>query len=187
MKRSTVILIIIILAAALIGSCNKEQTTYDKQATYIENFVSARMKADTNATLTENGGAFRLTMADTLEKVLGKRDSLLEGGTVVLQYACYTLTSSTISNSNLVATNVREVAEKAGWYLSDTTRYKLDTLVLGKTLVEGLRLGLHGVQQYDNGYILFTGQYGFGNKERGTIPARSALVYQYYIASIQNE
>lgn len=188
MKRGTVILSII-LAAALIGACSKEslQTTYDKQATYIENFVSARMKADTNATLTENAGVFRLTLADTLDRVLGKRDSLLDGGTVVLQYACYTLTGNSINNSNLVSTNVREVAEKTGWYLSDTTRYKLDTLVLDKKLVEGLRLGLHGVQQYDNGYILFTGQFGFGKTERGTIPARSALVYQYYIESIQNE
>jgi len=188
MKRSTVILIVI-LAAALFGACGKEalQATYDKQASYIENFVSTRMKADTNATLVENGGVFRLTLADTLELVLGKRDSLLDGGTVVLQYACFSLTGNSLNNANLVATNVKELAEKSGWHLSDTTIYKPDTLVLDKTLVEGLRLGLHGVQQYDNGFILFTGQYGFGNTERGTIPARSALVYQYFIESIQNE
>ncbi len=188
MKRSTLIAVLpAFLALAL--ACTKQalQTTYDKQATYIESFVTARMSADTNATLTRNGGAYRLTLHDTLDRVLGNRDSLAAGGKVVVQYACYTLTGSSISTSNLVATNVQSLAESAGWELSDTTIYKLDTLTLDNSLVQGLEDGLAGVQQYDECFILFTGEFGFGNIAKGTIPARSALAYQLFIESIDNE
>ena len=65
-----------------------------------------------------------------------------------------------------------------------STPYRTFTLGVNKDLVEGLYLGLQGVQQYDQGFVLFTGEYGFGNIARGTIPARSALVYQYLIEEI---
>ena len=87
-----------------------------------------------------------------------------------------------------MATNVREVAEQAKWKLTDSTIvFRLDTITVDKKLVEGLHLGLQGVQQYDQGFVLFTGEYGFGNISRGTIPARSALVYQFLIDEIFND
>ena len=182
MKRSTVILLL--LAAALGVACTKAslKTTYDKQTSYIEGFITAQMKSDSKATLTRNGDVCRLTLHDTLSRP----DSLKPGGRVVLNYACYTLTSSSVNRSNLVSTNSKTVASSAGWKLTDTTRFKLDTLVLGKDLVKGLQIGLEGVQQDDEAYILFTGEYGFGARERGTIPARSALIYQVWIKSIDN-
>lgn len=185
MRRST-ILFAAGLAAALIAACTKQslQTTYDKQTTYIENFVSAQMKSDTNATLTRNGGAYRLTMHDTLP---AGRDSLQWGQKVSLYYGCFTLTSATVSSSNLISTNIQGLAKQAGWQLSDTTIYKLDTLLLDKNLVPGLADGLAGVQEEDEGYILFTGKYGYGKSERGMIPALSALVYYYAIEEIINE
>jgi len=181
MKRNT--LILVFLLAAALGACTKQslKTTYDKQTTYIENFITAQMKADTNATLTRNGNVCRLTLHDTLPP---ERDSLLPGGKVSLYYACYTLTAASVSRSNLVATNYEPLAKAAGWNLTDTTRYKLDTLTLDQTLVKGLQDGLVGVQEEDEAYILFTGEYGFGASERGTIPARSALVYQIWISRI---
>lgn len=188
MKKGSVILSMA-LVLGMAAACAKQalQTTYDKQATYIESFVSSQMKADTNATLIRNGGSYRLTLHDTLDRVLGKRDSLQDGGKVALWYVCYTLTGNSLTTANVVATNAKEIDEQLRWNLSDSTRFKLDTLTLDKSLVEGLRLGLQGVQQYDEGYVLFTGQYGFGNIARGTIPARSALVYQYWIEKIYNE
>ncbi len=181
MKRSTVILLL-----ALAAACSKQslQSTYDKQAGYIEGFVSAQMKQDPLATLTKNGSVYRLTMHDTLD---ADRDSLLPGGKVSLVYGCFTLTGSSVSLSNLVSTNWKDLARAAGWELTDTTRFKLDTLVLDGSLVEGLAAGLEGVQPWDEGYILFTGKYGFGKSERGTIPARSALAYYYLIENISNE
>ena len=174
------------LALALAAACSKQslQATYDKQSSYIEAFVQSQMKADTTATLRENGGSYRLLVHDTLDV---RRDSLLEGGQVSLYYACYTLSGNSLNSSNLVATNLKQLAKAAGWNLSDTTRYKLDTLLLGADLVPGLRNGLLGVQAGDQGYILFTGKYGYGNTERGTIPAKSALAYQIWIESVKNE
>lgn len=184
MKKGTVIFALV-LAVAFLGACAKQalSTTYDKQISNIESFISNQMKSDTNATLTKNNGAYRLTLHDTLKL----KDSLRRGGKVSLYYACFILTSSSISTSNLVATNLKVFAQRANWNLTDTTRYKLDTLALDGSLVEGLDLGLEGVQEGDEGYILFTGEHGFGNTERGTIPARSALAYYFWIESIDNE
>lgn len=181
MKKSSIILLVVLL-----GACTKQslKTAYDKQATYIENFVAAQMKKDTTATLTQNGGAYRLTLHDTLKN----QPAPLEwGGKVSLLYACYTLTGATISASNLVATNIKELAIHAGWILTDTTRYKLDTLILDKKLVPGLADGLAGVRPSDEGYILFTGKYGFGSAEKGTIPANSALAYYFLIENVYDE
>lgn len=181
MKRSTLILIIGLVAGA--AACTKLslQTTYDKQTTYIENFVSAQMKTDTNATLTRNGGAYRINLHDTLPQ---ERDSLLWGQRVALYYGCFTLTSASLNRSNLVSTNMKDLARLAGWELTDTTIFKLDTLLLDKSLLTGFADGLAGVQEEDEGYILFTGQYGYGKTERGTIPALSALVYYFWIDEI---
>lgn len=183
MKRTA----LIISALFLLGwACTKQslKTTYDKQATYIENFVSAQMKADTTATLVRNNGAWRLTVKDTLD---ADRDSLDYGGKVTMDYACYLLTGATVSAANLVETSSKVVARAAGWELSDTTIFNSVTLTLDKSLVEGLRLGLHGVQQDDECYVLFTGELGYGNRENGTIPAKSALVYHIWIESIDDE
>ncbi len=190
MKRSTgVFLPLMILASAacltLPAACNKEelQTTYNKQETYIESFIANALKKDADATVTNTEGVYRLTQHDTLNKP----DSLLWGGRVTLRYACYVLSSSSVSSSNLVATNVKSVATAAGWALTDTSQFHPVTLTLDKTLLEGLRLGLYGVQEEDEGYILFNGKFGFGDHIQGTIPARSALAYQIWIDSIENQ
>ena len=184
MKKA--LLIACALAAVLAGACSKQalKVTYDKQITYIEGFISAQMKADTNATLTRNEGAYRLTLHDTLDV---NRDSLRMGGRVSLYYACYVLSSSSVSNSNLVATNKQDIATAAGWNLTNTSQFKLDTLTLDGTLLNGFRMGLQGVQPKDEAYILFTGEYGYGKQERGTIPAKSALAYHIWIEKIDND
>ena len=186
MRRSTLLTLAVFVLG--LAACAKQQlkTTYDKQATYIESFVSTRMKADTNATLVRNGGAYRLTLHDTLDRRNPRTDSLEYGGSVGLYYACYTLTSANVSSGNLISTNLEALAQSAGWKVTDTTLFKLDTLRLKTTLVEGLRLGLHGVQPGDEAFILFTGEYAFESAQ-GMIPARTALVYQVWIANIDNE
>ena len=97
-------LILIGLSALLLAACTKQslQSTYDKQTSYIESFVSTQMGKDATATLTRNGGAYRLNLQDTLDPT---RDSLAWGQRVSLRYACFTLTSASLSASNLVATN----------------------------------------------------------------------------------
>lgn len=185
MKRSTLILAAG-LAAVAIAACNKQslQTTYDKQTTYIENFVSAQMKKDSTATLTRNGGSYRLNLHDTLPQ---QRDSLQWGKKVALYYGCFTLTSASLNSSNLIATNLKDLADQAKWVLTDSTRFKLDTLTLDSSLLTGLAEGLEGVQPHDEGYILFTGKYGYGKNAQGMIPALSALAYYFWIDDIFNE
>ena len=185
--RSLLIAGLFAMAAAAACSKLSLQGTYDKQAAYIENFVSSQMAKDTTATFSRRGCAYRLTLHDTLDRVFGQRDTLRQGGQAVVWYACFTLSGSSLSLNNLVATNVKEIAQAAGWQLSDTLRYKTDTLRLDKSLVRGLQDGLQGVRPYDEYVILFTGEFGFGKSERGTIPARSALAYQFWIEKIDNE
>jgi len=186
MKKSTLILLILVVLAA----CSKQslQVTYDKQITNIESFIQNLLNKDPDARLIkEEEGVYRVNLHDTLDRVLNRTDSLEWGGEVSLYYACFVLSSSTLSNSNLVATNLKELAEQAKWNLSDESIFKLDTLKLDNNLVPGLAKGLKGVQPLDEGYILFTGKYGYGKAERGTIPARSALAYYYWIENISNE
>ena len=184
MKRTTVILLVLLLAA-----CTKQslQSAYDKQTSNIESFISAQMKKDVSATLVQNEGVYRLNLHDTLDVTLHRNDSLAWGGQVVLYYGCFTLTGSSLSTSNLVATNLRQLADQAKWKLTDESRYKLDTLTLDNSLLPGLASGLVGVQPQDEGYILFTGKYGYGASQKGTIPARSALAYYFWIENISNE
>ena len=185
MNRSS-ILLCAALAAAFAGACTKQalQTTYDKQTANIEKFLESKMKADATATLTLNDGSYRLILHDTLP---AGRDSLRDGGRVSLYYACYTLTSTSITTANLIATNLQLLARQAKWELTDVSQFKLDTIRLDNTLIDGLRKGLQGVQPEDEGFILFNGKYGFGKKEHGMIPANSALVYQIWIEKIYNE
>lgn len=179
MKRLTVILLSLIL-----GACTQQalQTTYDKQTTNIESFISTQMKADETATLTRTGGAYRLTLHDTMDPT---RDSLGWNGKVTFDYALYVLSSSSVSNSNLVATSLEDVATAAGWNLSDKDQFQKVTLSMQDDMLEGLKMGLYGVQPLDEAYILFTGKYGYGSREQGTIPAKSALVYHVWIDSIE--
>lgn len=180
MKRISILLLAAVLAAA---ACAKQalQTTYEKQAGYIESFLAAQMKNDPSARLTMNGGACRLILHDTLDPT---RDSLQRGQKVRLNYGCYLLTSSSLSTGNLVATNIEALAGMAGWGLTDKSVFTPLTLTLDDNLVEGLADGLWGVQDGDEGYILFTAQYGYGNKDNGTIPALSALAYFIQIEKI---
>jgi len=184
MKRFLVLFLVVSLAA-----CTKQslQTTYDKQAGYIESFLTTQLTKDTTATLFINDGAYRLNLHDTLTVFEQGTDSLQWGGKVSLYYGCFILSSSSLSTSDLVATNFKDLADDAGWVLSDESHFKLDTITLDKTLVPGLAAGLVGVQPEDEGYILFTGKYGYGASEKGTIPARSALAYYFWIENISNE
>lgn len=186
MKKST-----LLFAAALIASlaaCSKQaQTTYDKQETFISSFVDAQCKSDETATVTYKDGVVRITLHDTLERTGLLADTLQRGGTVSFHYAGYTLTGSSVNASNLFATNHQKTADAAGWKLTDTTAFKIETLTLDDSLVDGLGRGLEGVRNQDECYILFSGKHGYGSHVQGTIPARAALVYHVWVSSISNE
>ena len=189
MKKSTRILAACLLLAVLVPACTKDavQLTYDKQETLIDNFVQARLKADTNATVTYKDGAVRVVMHDTLTREGLLAETLRTGGTVSFHYAGYTLSGTNVSASTLFATNHKATADAAGWRLSDTTAFNIMTITLDDHLLDGLQRGLEGVRGQDECYILFSGKYAYGSRIQGTIPARSALVYHVWVSSISNE
>lgn len=180
MKPSKIIAII--FSALAIYACSKEEikTTYSRQETNIETLVNSMMKSVDTAYVVYNKGVTRLVT------VYGDEgDSLKSNGTVSFYYAGYVLTGSSISNSNLFATNSSEIAAAAQWTLSDDSAFELKTVKLDdKDLVEGLRRGLVGVKPGQECYILFSGKYGFGKRPLGTIPANAALAYYIRVESI---
>ena len=189
MKKSTRILAAVLLVAAIVPACNKEavQLAYDKQETNISKFVEDQLKKDQTATVTYKDGAVRIVLHDTLTREGFLADTLRTGGTVSFHYAGYTLTSASISNSNLFATNHKKTADAAGWKLTDTTAFNIVTLTLDDRLLDGLQRGLEGVRGLDECFILFSGKYAYGSRVQGTIPARSALVYHVWVNSISND
>lgn len=180
MKPSKIIAII--FSALVIYACSKEEikTTYSRQETNIETLVNSMMKSVDTAYVVYNKGVTRLVT------VYGQEgDSLKSNATVSFYYAGYVLTGSSISNSNLFATNSSEIAAAAQWTLSDDSAFELKTVKLDdKDLVEGLRRGLVGVKPGQECYILFSGKYGFGKRPLGTIPANAALAYYIRVESI---
>ena len=192
MKKSTRILIPALLlgvSAGFLPACNKqaEQQAYDKQETNIANFVEAQRKADETAKVTYKDGTVRVVLHDTLQREGLLADTLHAGGTVSFYYAGYTLTGPSVSSSNLFATNHRKTADAAGWRLSDTTAFNIQTITLDNHLLEGLQRGLEGVRNQDECFILFSGKHAYGSHAQGTIPARSALVYHIWVESISND
>ena len=80
-----------------------------------------------------------------------------------------------------------ESATESGWTLTDEGSQILTINMNDYRLLPGLKAGLIGVKGGEECQILFTGKYGFGNKEFGIIPANSALLYKIWVESISND
>ena len=175
----------VLLLILSVFSCMKQQTEnyYAKQEDAIEKFIQRSAPIRT----VYNDGAVRIVVNDTLEREGLMLDTLSMGGTASFHYAGYILSGSSVSNSNLFATNHKETADAAGWAISDTTAFRIMTLSVDDRLLDGLRYGLEGVRNQDECYILFSGKFAFGSHGQGTIPARSALVYHVWLSSISND
>lgn len=177
MKRLPLILLL------ALTSCMGQslQQVYDAQEKKIDSFVTAQTKNEERVEYQD--GTVRVVVAEGTST-----DVLSPGGTVSFYYAGYVLSGSAVSASSLFATNRQEVADAAGWNLSDESIYAVETVSLSEdNLIEGLKRGLPGVKEGEECYILFTGKYGYGKKAAGTIPAKSALVYHIWVESISND
>lgn len=173
------------MALATASACKKEsiRELYAKQEDRIETFVENQIATNDSYHAINQGGSTRLTIVD------GTGDALDEGGTVSLYYAGYVMSSTSISASNLFATNHPETAKAASWDLSDsaTVFTPVSISMTDGGIVEGLRNGLVGVQEGEEAYILFSGEHGFGKRQIGTIPANAAVAYHIWVESISNE
>ena len=174
----------VLTVAAMAVSCTKEsvKTMYSTQEKWIESFINSQTSSNEDAYVVSNKGSQRVVVAT------GEGEELSENGTISFYYAGYVLKSSSISSSNLFATNKEEIATAASWNTSSEDRFDILTLNLSEAdLVEGLKNGLVGVKGGEECYILFSAKYGFGKKPLGTIPANAALAYHIWAESTSNE
>ena len=171
---------LLIALAILAAGCVKQsvQATYDNQEKSIEKFVEAHK----DWAPTYNNGSVRLTVTEGTSE-----ETLQKGGIVSFYYAGYVLNGTSVSASNMFATNDRATAEAAKWTIDDESIFEVETIELGTDrLLVGLENGLEGVKAGEECYILFSGKYAYGKKVAGTIPAKSALVYYIKVESITN-
>lgn len=100
------------------------------------------------------------------------------GDSIYIYYAGYVFNSAP---TELFTTNVKEIAQQA----------KFDTLMIDTdpkgilfepgVLISGLEYGLHNAKEREHCVILFSAEYGFGNKKQYNIPKLSALAYEIWI------
>lgn len=177
-------LLVTLIALVMVFACSKEEVKlrYSRQEQNIESFVNSTLKSVDTAYVVYNKGVTRLVV------VPGEGDSLSVNGTVSFRYAGYVLSGTSVNASNMFATNSEEVAKGSGWTLSDDSVFEVKTVKLSDSdFIKGLKYGLEGVKAGQECYILFSGKYGFGKRELGTIPANSALVYRIWVESIMND
>lgn len=182
MKKLAIITLGIIWFLA--SSCEKKQmeTAYEKQESNIQAIVNSLTKANADATTDYNNGSVRVTT------VHGEGQELQEDGAVSFYYAGFIITSSSLSNSNLFATNYDTFASSARWAVTDSSAFDIKTISLAKDdIVEGLKNGLIGVKGGDECYVLFSGKHGFGKHKIANIPSNAALAYHLWIKSVTND
>jgi len=175
-------IILTVVAVIVAAACTKQSlmNTYNKQETNIDKYIANVTKTDTTIRVVHSNGSHRVVIVE------GDGEELTSRGSVAFYYAGYTFTSS-VSASNLFATNSEEVAESSKWNTADTT-YAVKVVNMAEdSLVEGLYNGLIGVKEGEECMILFSGEHGFGKKALGTIPANSALAYHVWVESINND
>lgn len=180
-RMSRVLRIFLLVGIVLLTlSCSKasREATFAAQETRIASYIDNEVKG--GATFTAQDGVYRIIYEE------GSGDALQKSGVVAFYYAAYVFTGSK-SLSNLIATNHKETAASAGWDTTDESRYQSLTVSLEESgFVEGLRRGLAGVKTGQHASILFSGNYGFGDKIYGQVPANAALLYEIWVVAVTN-
>jgi len=180
MKKISCIMAIILMVLA--ASCNKNlETTYGLQETKLESIVESLMKSGEDATVDYLDGVTRVTVAH------GEGEALKDKGAVSFYYVGYYVNSTSLSQSNIFATNNEDFAKSIRWDITDSTLFEIKTLDLSKeSVVSGLQKGIIGVKSGDECYVLFNGRHGFGKHATGKVPPNSALAYHLWIKGVSN-
>ena len=201
-------LILLTLICIIAGSCMKDklETTYSKQETQIDAYITKNMvvkRDSTQMTVTPNADDptkndttyTKVQWDDTLRveynkgaarlvKKEGTGERLSESGAVSFYYAGYIFTTQP---STLFATNNEETAKGANFTLTDADYGLFEANMAQTEFIEGLKNGLIGVRTGEECEIIFSGKYGFGNEIFGTIPVNSALLYKIWDITVSNE
>ena len=183
------------------SSCIKEklETTYKKQESQIDSYLSKSNTAKRDSTIVyEDGTTKDTTWTENLEIVYNKGAARLitkkgtgpqlsEDGAVSFYYAGYVFKGSAPSPATLFATNHQTTAETSRFEVTDADYSLLEVNMAEAELLEGLRDGLVGVRSGEECEILFTAKYGYGNRTFGIIPANSALLYRIWVVGVSND
>lgn len=175
---------LLILSLLWFASCTSDvKIRLIEQEERIDSYLESRFK---DSTIVRNGGSAKVIMQrDSVMRDSLGREILLPkleyGDTLSLYYAGYVFTSSP---STLFATNVKEVAEKAGLDLVNPDYNPLKICFDRGVLIPGLENGLIGSYKMEHSIILFSAEYGFGNKQQYSIPKLSALSYEVWIEDV---
>lgn len=172
-----------VIVELLAASCGKKQleSMYDRQESYIEGITSSLTSAYPGATVEQEGGIVKITVAH------GDGAALEENGAVAFYYAGYYISGNKLDNSTLFVTNHEAFANSARWAVTDSTSFEIKTLRLDESdLVEGLKKGLPGVKGGDECYILFNGKHGYGKKKIANVPSNAALAWRLWIKSVSD-
>lgn len=199
MKINNIFFVIVLCLAA--SSCIKEklETTYKKQESQIDSYLSKSNTAKRDSTIVyEDGTTKDTTWTENLEIVYNKGAARLitkkgtgpqlsEDGAVSFYYAGYVFKGSAPSPATLFATNHQTTAETSSFKVTDADYSLLEVNMAEAELLEGLRDGLVGVRSGEECEILFTAKYGYGNRTFGIIPANSALLYRIWVVGVSND
>lgn len=199
MKINNIFFVIVLCLAA--SSCIKEklETTYKKQESQIDSYLSKSNTAKRDSTIVyEDGTTKDTTWTENLEIVYNKGAARLitkkgtgpqlsEDGAVSFYYAGYVFKGSAPSPATLFATNHQTTAETSSFEVTDADYSLLEVNMAEAELLEGLRDGLVGVRSGEECEILFTAKYGYGNRTFGIIPANSALLYRIWVVGVSND
>ena len=201
MKIKTDTILLMFLLCLLASSCIKEklETTYKKQETQIDSYLNKNNTAKRDSVIVNEDGSTRdTTWTDTLNiiynkgaarlvKKKGSGPKLAADGAISFYYAGYVFKGSSISASNLFATNHQATAESSNFILTDPDYSLLEVNMADTEMLEGLRNGLEGVCAGEECEIVFTAKYGYGNHTFGIIPANSALLYRIWVVGVSND
>ena len=199
MKINNIFFVIVLCLAA--SSCIKEklETTYKKQESQIDSYLSKSNTAKRDSTIVyEDGTTKDTTWTENLEIVYNKGAARLitkkgtgpqlsKDGAVSFYYAGYVFKGSAPSPATLFATNHQTTAETSSFEVTDADYSLLEVNMAEAELLEGLRDGLVGVRSGEECEILFTAKYGYGNRTFGIIPANSALLYRIWVVGVSND
>lgn len=184
MKKTPATLITLLFLLSLCHFCTKEDEK--NQLAQQEKSIDAFITRDTSAAYGKN--------RDTVIVVTNKRetnrivwnpgmgnDTIARGDTAVFAYIGYVFNSG---RGSVFATNVSEIIDSGSWSLSTYPGDFGRNAVGVGYYISGLDAGLMGMRVGEYAYILFTSQYGYGNKELSTIPKMSSLMFEVEVISI---
>jgi len=160
--------------------CTKEdfKNQITKQEKDIDDFISKdtanaiRINKDTIITVTHKKETNRIVWNPQTG------DTLAPGDTVLFAYIGSIFTSS--GKGREFATNLIDDSPQPSLYPQDFGKNVVGT----GYYIRGLDAGLVGMRAGEYAYIIFTSQYGYGNKELSTIPKMSPLMFKVEIQHI---